>query len=170
MPLIFQGDIRSLEDLTYDKRREFLARYPLPIDFPTVSFHTEVSIAPGVIYTMSHIAHAELPWIPLSAIYGADFQEPMSATKLPVIIPLAAAMAICALHLDLRYGEKSDGLVVREDAEAPGSVVVRPKRNLDHGWMVYSPSRKETNEPNAPQMCEALLVLLFEICKKTKAD
>ena len=162
MLLIFQGDIRSLEDLTYDKRREFLARYPLPIDFPTVSFHTEVSIAPGVIYTMSHIAHAELPWIPLSAIYGADFQEPMSATKLPVIIPLAAAMAICALHLDLRYGEKSDGLVVRKDAEIPGSVVVRPDRKFDHAWMVYSQSKKGAHESDASQMCEALLTLLLE--------
>lgn len=159
---VIKGDIRSLEDLTYDKRREFLAKHPLPVDFPTVSFHTQVSIAPGVISTMSHIAHAELPWLPLSAIHGADFQEPIPATKLPVIIPLAAAMAICALHLDLRYGEKSDGLVVRKDAEIPGSVVVRPDQKFDHAWMVYSRSRKEVQESDASQMCEALLTLLLE--------
>eukprot|EP00250_Pteridium_aquilinum_P001219 c11426_g1_i1 orf=242-1663(+) len=159
---VIKGDIRSLEDLTYDKRREFLAKHPLPANFPTVSFHTQVSIAPGVISTMSHIAHAELPWLPLSAIHGADFQEPLSATKLPVIIPLAAAMAICALHLNLRYGEKSDGLVVRKDAEIPGSAVVRPDRMFDHAWMVYSQSRKEVQESDASQMCEALLTLLLE--------
>lgn len=157
-----KGDIRSLEDLTYDKRREFLANHPLPPDFPTVSFHTHVSIAPGVISTMSHIAHAELPCLPLSAIHGANFQEPIPATKLPVIIPLAAAMAICALHLNLRYGEKSDGLVVRKDAEIPGSAVVRPDRKFDHAWMVYSQSRKEVQESDASQMCEALLTLLLE--------
>ncbi|MCO5591809.1 hypothetical protein L7F22_045801 [Adiantum nelumboides] len=159
---IIKGDIRSLEDLTYDKRREFLSKHTLPADFPTVSFHTQVSIAPGVISTMSHIAHAELPWLPLSAIHGADFQELPSATKLPVIIPLAAAMAICALHLNLRYGEASDGLVVRKDAEIPGSVVVRPDQKFDHAWMVYSQSRKEARELDASQMCEALLMLLLE--------
>ncbi|KAI5055893.1 hypothetical protein GOP47_0029414 [Adiantum capillus-veneris] len=159
---IIKGDIRSLEDLTYDKRREFLSKHTLPSDFPTVSFHTQVSIAPGVISTMSHIAHAELPWLPLSAIHGADFQEPPPATKLPVIIPLAAAMAICALHLNLRYGEASDGLVVRKDAEIPGSVVVRPDQKFDHAWMVYSQSRKEARESDASQMCEALLMLLLE--------
>ena len=117
---------------------------------------------------MSHIAHAELPWQVLNR--GASSDDAAIPTKLPVVVPLPAVMALCAKHIELRYNHKSDGLVVREDAEAPGSVVVRPKRNLDHAWMVYSPSRKETNEPNAPQMCEALLVLLFEICKKTKAD
>jgi hypothetical protein len=70
-------------------------------------------------------------------------------------------MAICALHLELRYGEKSDGLVTRKDAEVPGSIVVKPDRKLDHAWMVYSPSRKEPNEPDAAQMCEALLTLLL---------
>lgn len=167
---VIKGDIRSLEDLTYDKRREFLAKHPLPPDFPTVSFHTQVSIAPGVISTMSHIAHAELPWLRLSAIHGADFQEPLSATKLPVIIPLAAAMAICALHLNLRYGEKSDGLVVRKDAEIPGSAVVRPDRKFDHAWMVYSQSRKEVQESDASQMCEALLTLLLEETHHHRCD
>lgn len=162
---IIKGDIRSLEDLTYDKRREFLAQHPLPSDFPTVSFHTEASIAPGVLSTMSHIAHAELTWPPLSANPGAAF-EPAPATKLPVIIPLAAAMAVCALHLELRYGEKSDGLVIRKDAEVPGSVVVRPDRKLDHAWMVYSGSHKEIKKCDPSQMCEALLTLLLEVIEK----
>ena len=154
--------------MTYIKRQHFLAKHSLPHDFPVISFHTEVSIGPSVMSMMSHIAHAELPWQVLNR--GASSDDAVIPTKLPVVVPLPAVMALCAKHIELRYNHKSDGLVVREDAEAPGSVVVRPKRNLDHGWMVYSPSRKETNEPNAPQMCEALLVLLFEICKKTKAD
>jgi hypothetical protein len=119
---------------------------------------------------MSHIAHAELPWQGLNR--GAAQSEDVEATptKLPVVVPLPAVMALCAKHIELRYNHKSDGLVVREDAEAPGSVVVRPKRNLDHAWMVYSSSGRESKEPTAPQMCEALLVLLLEICKKAKAD
>ncbi|KAH7415167.1 hypothetical protein KP509_14G031100 [Ceratopteris richardii] len=161
---IIKGDISSLEDLTYEKRRAFLTKYPLPADLPTVSFHTQISIAPRVISTMSHIAHAELSWLPLSVFHGPDFQEP-PATKLPVIIPLAAAMAICAIHLKLRYGEASDGLVVRKDAEVPGSVVVRPDQKLDHAWMVYSQSRKDARESDASQMCEALLTLLLEEAK-----
>lgn len=163
---IVKGDIRSLDDLTYDKRRKFLAEHPLPSGFPTVSFHTAVSIAPEVLSTMSHIAHAELPWLPLPAINGVDLQEPVTATKLRVIAPLAAAMAISAFHLELRYGEKSDGLVVRKDAEIPGSIVVRPDRKLDHAWMVYSQSRKEAKESDASQMCEALLTLLLEVSQE----
>lgn len=158
--MVWQGDIQALEDLTYEKRRAFVARHPLPIELPTVSFHTEASRAPGVLSTMSHIAHAELPWLPLPT--SPTSEEPGAGAKLPVAIPLAAAMALCALHLDLRYGEKSDGLVARKDAEVPGSVVVRPVKKLDHAWMVYSPSKKEVHEADAAQMCEALLTLLLE--------
>eukprot|EP00250_Pteridium_aquilinum_P016871 c23334_g2_i1 orf=169-1407(-) len=163
---IVKGDIRSLDDLTYDKRRHFLAQHPLPSGFPTVSFHTEVSIAPEVLSTMSYIAHAELPWLPLPTIDGVDLQEPVSANKLRVIAPLAAAMALSAFHLELRYGEKSDGLVVRKDAEIPGSIVVRPDRKLDHAWMVYSQSRKDVKGSDASQMCEALLTLLLEVSQE----
>ncbi|KAJ7287928.1 hypothetical protein O6H91_Y314600 [Diphasiastrum complanatum] len=153
---IIKGDLRALEDLTYDKRREFLAKYSLPETFPVVSFHTEASKAPGVLSTLSHIAHAELPWLSTPPTSN-DF---VAGTKLPVVVPLAAAMAVCALHLELRYGEKSDGLVTRKDAEVPGSIAVRPDRKLDHAWMVYS------KDPDAPQMCEALMTLLLELCEK----
>jgi hypothetical protein len=107
---------------------------------------------------MSQIAHVELPWLPGTTKWEDSSQ---GTPKLHVAIPLSAAMAICALHLELRYGEKSDGLVTRKDAEVPGSIVVKPDRKLDHAWMVYSPLRKEPNEPNAAQMCEALLKLLL---------
>ncbi|XP_061339111.1 uncharacterized protein LOC133285832 [Gastrolobium bilobum] len=64
---------------------------------------------------------------------------------------------------ELRYGEKSDGLVTCRDAEVPGSVVVRPNRKLDHAWMVYSSKKKNPSEPDAREMCEALLTLLVEL-------
>ncbi|KAL3675089.1 hypothetical protein R1sor_025037 [Riccia sorocarpa] len=158
---IIKGDMRALEDLTYDRRREFLSKHPLPAEVLSVSFHTEASRSASVLSTMSHIAHAELPWLPGSSS-DSTTAEPAAAAKLPVAIPLAAAMALCALHLDLRYGEKSDGLVARKDAEVPGSLVVRPDKKLDHGWMVYSPARKEPKDPDSSQMCEALLTLLLE--------
>ncbi|MCO5565147.1 hypothetical protein L7F22_018820 [Adiantum nelumboides] len=163
-----KGDVKALEDLTYTKRQNFLAKHSLPREFPVVSFHTEVSIAPKVFSTMSHIAHAELPWHLFSTETASNVLQ--SPTKLPVVIPLPAVMAMCAKHIELRYNHKSDGLVVREDAEAPGSVVVRPDRKLDHAWMVYSSAGKICSEPDAAQMCEALLTLLLDTCKRTKAD
>ncbi|XP_074263155.1 uncharacterized protein LOC141585967 [Silene latifolia] len=144
---VIKGDLQALEDLTYEKRREFLKRNPLPKELPVVSFHTEAKISPAVLATLSHVAHAELG----------------QAAKIPVMIPLGAAMAACAQLLQVRYGQKSDGLVTCLDAEVPGSVVVRPKRKLDHAWMVYSSLNDDTSEANASQVCEALLQLLMEI-------
>ncbi|CAA7405698.1 unnamed protein product [Spirodela intermedia] len=159
---ILKGDLQALEDLTYERRRELLGRHPLPQELPIVSFHTEASIAPGVLASFSHVAHAELPAIsPLAA------GQP---SKLPVVVPLAAALAACAQLLQVRYGEKSDGLVTRRDAEVPGSVVVRPERKLDHGWMVYSSLSDDDGEGDASQVCEALLTLLVEVAQRRRRE
>ncbi|XP_074558438.1 uncharacterized protein LOC141814383 [Curcuma longa] len=159
---ILKGDLQALEDLTYERRKEFLRKTPLPQELPLVSFHTEAGIKPGVLATLSPVAHAELPIImPL-----ADGQP----TKLPVVMPLGAAMAACAQLLQVRYGEKSDGLVTRRDAEVPGSVVVRPDEKLDHAWMVYSSSKNEPVETDASKVCEALLTLLVEVAHKRTHD
>ncbi|KAL8040555.1 hypothetical protein ABFS82_10G103800 [Erythranthe guttata] len=158
---LIKGDIRALEDLTYDKRKEFVRNHKLPDNIPIISFHSEASVAPAVISTMSHIAHAELPWLP-HMIGSTD--DAIARKNVPVIVPVSAAMAVCALHLQLRYGEKSDGLVTCRDAEVPGSVVVRPDRKLDHSWMVYSSWNKDpTHEHDACEMCEALLTMLVEL-------
>ncbi|OIW18814.1 hypothetical protein TanjilG_25257 [Lupinus angustifolius] len=153
---VIKGDMRSLEDLTYERRREFLKEHHLPGEVPVVSFHTEAGISPAVLATLSHVAHAELPLV-------APAGEP---TKFPVVMPLGAAMAACAQLLQVRYGEKSDGLVTCRDAEVPGSVVVRPKRKLDHAWMVYSSLNDDPKEGDASQVCEALLTLLVEVGQK----
>ncbi|KAF2569770.1 hypothetical protein F2Q68_00028421 [Brassica cretica] len=141
-----KGDIQALEDLTYERRKQFLKNHPLPQELATVSFLTEASISPAALATFSHVAQAELP-----------------LTKLPVVMPLGAAMAACAQLLQVRYGEKSDGLVTCCDAEVPGSVVVRPKRKLDHAWMVYSSLNEAPLEADAAQVCEALLTLLVQV-------
>ncbi|KAG5043149.1 hypothetical protein JHK87_007064 [Glycine soja] len=153
---VIKGDMRALEDLTYERRREFLKEHHLPKEVPIVSFRTEAGISPAVLATLSHVAHAELP---LVAPAG-------ESRKLPVVMPLGAAMAACAQLLQVRYGEKSDGLVTCRDAEVPGSVVVRPKRKLDHAWMVYSSLNDDLSEGDAFQVCEALLTLLVEIGQK----
>ncbi|POO00853.1 Exostosin-like [Trema orientale] len=165
------GDIRALEDLTYEKRKEFIMRYKLPEQVPLISFHSEASIAPGVLATMTQIAHAELPWLPLLKFDNEESENFLRAGRqVPVVMPISAAMALCALHLQLRYGEKSDGLVTCRDAEVPGSVVVKPDRKLDHAWMVYSSSKKNPKEPDACEMCEALLTLLVEIGKMKQEE
>ncbi|KAF9602650.1 hypothetical protein IFM89_030538 [Coptis chinensis] len=153
---------KVIKDLTYEKRKEFLRKHQLPKELPVVSLNTEAGLAPGVLATFSHVAHAELPLVaPLAAGQSA---------KLPVVMPLAAAMAACAQLLQVRYGEKSDGLVTCRDAEVPGSVVVRPKRKLDHAWMVYSSMNDDPSEADASQVCEALLTLLVEIGQKRRAE
>ncbi|KAI3962844.1 hypothetical protein MKW92_037284 [Papaver armeniacum] len=165
-----KGDMRSLDDLTYEKRRDFITKHKLPEHIPLVSFHSEASVAPGVLATMSHIAHAELPWLPLPSFGGEEEEAAgtQAGRQVPVIVPIAAAMALSALHLQLRYGEKSDGLVTCRDAEVPGSVVVHPDRKLDHAWMVYSSWNRDFSEPDASEMCEALLTMLVEIMEKKK--
>ncbi|KAI3447017.1 hypothetical protein Pfo_003682 [Paulownia fortunei] len=162
---LIKGDIRALEDLTYEKRKEFVHKHKLPDNIPLISFHSEASVAPGVIATMSHIAHAELPWLPRFVSEDAE-DAVLEARKVPVIVPVSAAMALSALHLQLRYGEKSDGLVTCRDAEVPGSVVIKPDRKLDHSWMVYSSWKKDPTEPDACEMCEALLTMLVELGTK----
>ncbi|KAK1307386.1 hypothetical protein QJS10_CPA10g00936 [Acorus calamus] len=156
---VLKGDLQALEDLTYDKRREFLTKHPLPPELPVVSFHTEASLAPAVLATLSHVAHAELPAVSNS-----------QSTKLPVVMPLAAAMAACAQLMQVRYGEKSDGLVTRRDAEVPGSVVVRLEQKLDHAWMVYSSLSDDPEETSASQVCEALLAQLVEIGQRRRHE
>ncbi|KAE8038622.1 hypothetical protein FH972_011115 [Carpinus fangiana] len=159
---VIKGDMQALEDLTYEKRRQFLTKHQLPKELPVVSFHTEAGISPAVLATLSHVAHAELPVVtPLSAAQPA---------KLPVVIPLGAAMAACAQLLQTRYGEKSDGLVTCRDAEVPGSIVVRPKRKLDHAWMVYSSLNDDLSDADASQVCEALLTLLVEAGQKRRHE
>ncbi|BFG34168.1 hypothetical protein CerSpe_204420 [Prunus speciosa] len=130
---LIKGDIRALEDLTYEKRKEFIMKHKLPYEqIPLVSFHSEVSIAPDMFATMTHIAHAELPWLPLPNFLTQEESDEIvqAGGQLPVVIPLSAAMAVTALHLQLRYGEKSDGLVTCRDAQVPGSVVVTLDRKL----------------------------------------
>ncbi|KAM3293039.1 hypothetical protein ACQJBY_036559 [Aegilops geniculata] len=155
---VLKGDLQALEDLTYERRKEFLAQHPLPPEVPIVSFHTEASITPSVLTALSHVAHVELP-------VAADGNP----ARIPVVMPLSAALAACSQLLVARYGEKSDGLVTRKDAEVPGSVAVRPERKLDHAWMVYSSMNEEPgDQANTSQVCEALLTLLVEVAQKRR--
>ncbi|KAF5176718.1 alpha/beta-Hydrolases superfamily protein [Thalictrum thalictroides] len=162
---LIKGDMQALEDLTYEKRKEFIMNHKLPENIPLVSFNSEASTGPGVFSTMSHIAHAEIPWLTLPSFGNGDLDSIQAGCKVPVVIPLAAVMAVSALHLKLRYGEKSDGLVTCRDAIVPDSVVVHPERKLHHAWMVCSSWKKDRSEPDASEMCEALLTLLVEIGK-----
>ena len=102
--------MQALEDLTCERRKEFMRQHPLPQEVPIVPFHTEASITPSVLTALSHVAQLELP-------IAADG----NSTRVPVKMPLSAAMAACSQLLVARYGEKSDGLVTRKDAEVPGS-------------------------------------------------
>ncbi|GJV99632.1 protein phosphatase 2C and cyclic nucleotide-binding/kinase domain-containing protein [Tanacetum coccineum] len=165
---IIKGDIKSLEDLTYEKRKQFLSQHKLPKGIPLISFRSEANVGPGVISMMSHIAHVELPKLSFLGNTSDESEYevgPAEKHRVPLVVPVSAAMALSALHLQLRYGEKSDGLVTCRDAEVPGSVVVRPNQKLDHAWMVYSSWNKNQAGADASEMCEALLTMLVELGK-----
>ncbi|KAK9697625.1 hypothetical protein RND81_08G049400 [Saponaria officinalis] len=168
---IIKGDFRSLEDLTYEKRKEFILNHKLPEEIPLISFHSEANIAPGVLTTLTQIAHAELPWLRLPTLWSNSTKDCVrESRRVPIVIPVSAAMALSALHLRLRYGEKSDGLVTCRDAVVPGSVMIRPDKKLDHAWMVYSSWKKNPTEPDSCEMCEAILTLLVELEKTKRTD
>jgi triacylglycerol lipase len=82
------GSIQAGEDLTYNSRQKFLAKYPMPEGIPTVSM-------------------ASTTFKPTSPLFA--FQE----------------------YMQQRYGVKSDGLVVPQDAFIPGSKAVT-LHGLDH--------------------------------------
>ncbi|OWM81948.1 hypothetical protein CDL15_Pgr027146 [Punica granatum] len=121
---VIKGDMQALIDLTYEKQKEFLSKHQLPRELPVLSFHTEAGISPAVVASLSHVAHAELP-----------LGQP---TKLPVVIPLGAAMAACA----------------------------QPTRKLDHAWMVYSSLNDDPSKADASQVGEALLTSLVDVGQK----
>ncbi|KAL9674141.1 hypothetical protein QQ045_030411 [Rhodiola kirilowii] len=84
----------------------------LPESIPLISFHSEASIARGVLATLTQIAHAELPWLPFPSFGNEEVDDSTQAIrKVPVVMPVSAAMAVCALHLQLRYGEKKKKLI-----------------------------------------------------------
>ncbi|PWA88726.1 alpha/Beta hydrolase fold protein [Artemisia annua] len=133
---IIKGDIKSLEDLTYEKRKQFLSQHKLPKGIPLISFRSEANVGPGVISMMSHIAHVELPKLSFLGNMSDESEYkvgPAEKHRVPLVVPVSAALAVSALHLQLRYGEKSDGLVTCRDAEVPGSVVMEshPDHNDD---------------------------------------
>ncbi|KAJ8625920.1 hypothetical protein MRB53_019227 [Persea americana] len=152
--------MESIEDLTYERRKEFLSKYPMPSELPVVSFHTEARNSPS---RWSHVAHAELPVRPTLAAV-------MQPTKVPVVMPFGVVMSACARILETRYREKNNGLVTRRDAEVPGSVVVRPDRKIDHMWMAYTTLNDDPSEADASQGCEALLTLLVEVGQNWKHE
>lgn len=72
---------------------------------------------------------------------------------------------VYAASITLRYGEKNDGIVTRKDAEAPGSVAVRPSRHLDHTWISRPSPNVDPKEANNSQVCAALFTLLMEVAQ-----
>ncbi|XP_039794946.1 uncharacterized protein LOC120660468 [Panicum virgatum] len=46
---------QALEDLTYERRKEFLRQHPLPQKIPIVSFHTEASITRVIKMQIGHL-------------------------------------------------------------------------------------------------------------------
>lgn len=81
---LIKGDIRALEDLTYEKRKEFIMKHKLPENIPLISFHSKASIAPGVLATMTHIAHAELPWLLFPTFGNEESDNVQTGRQVPV--------------------------------------------------------------------------------------
>nr|GEU61743.1 alpha/beta hydrolase fold protein [Tanacetum cinerariifolium] len=113
----YKGDIKSLEDLTYEKRKQFLSQHKLLKGISLISFRSEAIVGPGVISMMSHIAYMELPKLSFLGNTSDESEYevgPEEKHRVPLAVPVSIAMALSALHLQLHYGEKSDGLFVME--------------------------------------------------------
>ncbi|WP_375761291.1 esterase/lipase family protein [Corallococcus exercitus] len=82
------GSIQAGEDLTYDSRKEFLKKHPMPAGIPTVSMASTTANPTSPLFAMQEYMHQ-------------------------------------------RYGVKSDGLVLPQDAFIPGSKSVTLS-GLDH--------------------------------------
>ncbi|KAL9253643.1 hypothetical protein AKJ16_DCAP09691, partial [Drosera capensis] len=145
-----RGDLRSIEDLTYEKRKEFVLKHKLPDQIPLISFNSEANTALGVLWTMNHIAHAELSWLPQLRFMGEassdgnDDVVSRSARVVPVMLPWPSRLFTCCSDTEKR---------------------ATPDWKFDHGWMVYSSRKKNCDEPDAAEMCEAILTMLIELGK-----
>lgn len=139
-------NLDALEDLTYGKRKEFLARQIMPEGLRVVSFHTEASREFRDMMAMSRTAQ-------VADVVHRRYLFALHLEKYAVrhlTLPVPFAMAACAMYLRLLYGESSDGLVTRRDAEVPGSIIVQPEWKADHAWMVLPLSKPK---PNGIQPC-----------------
>lgn len=54
-----------------------------------------------------------------------------------MVVFFVVVMVICVFYFELRYKEKSDGLVIWKDVEVFGLIVVRFEKKFDYVWMVY---------------------------------
>ncbi|KAL0481540.1 phosphatidylcholine-sterol acyltransferase [Acrasis kona] len=91
--LFLRGDISSVEDMCYDKRQEFLLKYPFRACSAGCVNEEECDGIPTVSFT-SHDASS------------------------------LSSMASAIHYVNMRYKERSDGLVTTKDAIIPGSSVV----------------------------------------------
>jgi len=68
--------------------------YSLPTNLPIISFHTEASRTPKAISTMSHIAHAELPWLPRTT-RGEDSSQGTPKLHVTILYMLPWSFVLC---------------------------------------------------------------------------
>lgn len=98
-----------------------MVKYIYFLDFLIICFYIEVSCFLGWVVMMFYIVYV-------------DF---VVSVKFLVVVFLVVVMVICVFYVEIRYGEKSDGFVIRRDVEVLGLIVVRLEKKLDYGWMVY---------------------------------
>ncbi|KAM7274083.1 hypothetical protein ACFE04_028747 [Oxalis oulophora] len=109
---VIKSDNRALEDLTYDRRKEFIMKHKLPDNIPFTSFHSEANISASGPPPGSHGS----PFF-----CGNGCMRSLPTTQI---------------------GRKINRLVTCRDAEIPGSVIVRPEQKLDHAWMLVKCMRR----------------------------
>lgn len=54
LPLLFYGVSRSVEDLSYPRRMEFVRRHPYPVEIPTVSLATSRDSRRSLLWPVAH--------------------------------------------------------------------------------------------------------------------
>ena len=142
-----------MKDLTYKNRREFLEEYPMPSEVPTLCLHSNFppdSRARFIKYVLKE-----------NLLSGQ--------VVVPLHMQLGKQLALMSHYILSRYpGVESDGLVTRNDAEVPGSVVVKFREDLSHALVIpeFIPPVQKSDElapssVNASLVCQACVMLLL---------
>ena len=77
-PSLFQGDVGSVEDLSYARRMEFVRQHPHPMDIPTVSLATSRLSRRSLLRPLCAYVHERYGWACDGLVNAVDAEVPGS--------------------------------------------------------------------------------------------
>lgn len=109
---VFKGDPRALADITYDRRREFLAKHPYPPGIPTVSLATSSSSPLSLTAAAAHYVRSRYGEKSDGLVAAKDAEIPGSAVvRLDDMDHAAPAMEGLNKPCKYRPGDVTEALI-----------------------------------------------------------